>query len=152
MTKTNTYEELPNNICPLTEIFQKVVSLLNRLLKSNAIIKEQHKELHPHRDKLVLAHLYFIPKSRKPLTPLRPISSCINGPTACISSFLQFLLGPVFLKVAQQTTFTSGIDVVRALQKYRDSGRLKPTTLFVTFDVTDLYTMIPRQGAIDRLS
>ena len=60
-------------------------------------------------------------------------------------------MAPVFLKVAQQTTFISGIDVVRSLEKYRESGRLKPTTLFVTFDVTDLYTMIPREGAIDRL-
>ncbi len=53
--------------------------------------------------------------------------------------------------MAQETTFISGIDVVRALEKYRDSGRLKPTTLFVTFDVTNLYTMIPRDETINRL-
>ena len=34
------------------------------------------------------------------------------------------------------------------MESYRDSGRLLPTTLFVTFDVTNLYTMIPRDGAI----
>jgi hypothetical protein len=40
---------------------------------------------------------------------------------------------------------------VRALEKYGDSGRLLPTTQFITFDVTDLYTMIPRDGALAAL-
>ncbi|CAF4221148.1 unnamed protein product [Adineta steineri] len=34
------------------------------------------------------------------------------------------------------------------MESYRDSGRLLPTTLFITFDVSNLYTMIPRDGAI----
>ena len=34
------------------------------------------------------------------------------------------------------------------MESYRDSGRLLTTTLFVTFDVTNLYTMIPRDGAM----
>jgi hypothetical protein len=34
------------------------------------------------------------------------------------------------------------------MESYRNSGRLLPTTLFITFDVCNLYTMIPHDGAI----
>ena len=34
------------------------------------------------------------------------------------------------------------------MELYRDRGRLSSNTTFVTFDVTDLYTMIPRDGAL----
>ncbi|CAF4259959.1 unnamed protein product, partial [Rotaria magnacalcarata] len=47
--------------------------------------------------------------------------------------------------------FINGIDFVRQIENYRNSGRLLPTTLFVTFDITNLYTMIPRHGAIAAL-
>ena len=55
------------------------------------------------------------------------------------------------MKVAQKTTYINGYDLIRALEKYASEGRLLPTTLFVTFDVADLYTMIPRQGALEAL-
>ena len=67
-------------------------------------------------------------------------------------SFLDELLSPIFVQVAQTTTFINGIDLVRALEKYRDKGHLLPTTQFINFDVTDLYTMIPRDGALAALS
>lgn len=53
--------------------------------------------------------------------------------------------------VAKQTTFVNGLDLIRHLDSYRDSGKLTPMTQFITFDVTDLYTMIPRNGALDVL-
>jgi hypothetical protein len=53
------------------------------------------------------------------------------------------------LKVARKTTYINGFDLIRALEKYASEGRLLPTTLFVTFDMADLYTMIPRQGAVE---
>ncbi|CAF3894475.1 unnamed protein product [Rotaria sp. Silwood1] len=61
------------------------------------------------------------------------------------------MVSPVFLRVARKTTFINGIDLVRALEKYVTDGQLKPTTLFITFDVENLYTMIPRQGALEAL-
>ena len=76
-------------------------------------------------------------------TPLRPIISSLKGPTIGVSHFLDHLLRPVFDCVAEQTTFINGIDLVRQLENYRDSGQLRASTQFVTFDVTDLYTMIP---------
>ncbi|CAF4253812.1 unnamed protein product [Rotaria sordida] len=105
----------------------------------------------PKIDSLELAHLHFIPKPHKPDTSLRPIVAAIHAPATEISKFLNDLLAPIFLRVARQTTFINSIDLVRALEKYAANGHLKPTTLFITFDVENLYTMIPRQGALEVL-
>jgi hypothetical protein len=75
----------------------------------------------------------------------------MNGPTIGVSHFLDHLLRPIFDFVAEQTTFINGIDLIRQLEKYRDSGHLRSSTQFITFDVTDLYTMIPRNGALEAL-
>ena len=84
--------------------------------------------------------------------PLRPIMSYKQSPAMYISKFLNDMLAPLYLKVARKTTYISGIDVIRQLEQYLNNGRLLPTTQFVIFDVTDLYTMIPRDGAIDALA
>ena len=73
----------------------------------------------------------------------------MHGPTNRVSHLLDRLLRPIFDRAAKETTFIHGIDLVRHLEKYRDSSRLLPFTQFVTFDVTDLYTMIPRSGALE---
>ena len=75
----------------------------------------------------------------------------MNGPSTGVSHFLDGLLRPLFDRAAKQTTFVNGIDLVRQLQTYRNAGHLSSSTRFVTFDVTDLYTMIPRNGAIEAL-
>lgn len=56
------------------------------------------------------------------------------------------------MSVARDTTYINGIDVVRKLEAYVANGHLKSTTQFVTADVIDLYTMIPRQGALEALA
>ena len=75
----------------------------------------------------------------------------MNGPSTGVSHFLDQLLRPLFDLVAQETTFVNGIDLFRKLEKYHDNGHLLPSTQFITFDVTDLYTMIPRNGALEAL-
>jgi hypothetical protein len=60
-------------------------------------------------------------------------------------------LAPIFLTVARQTTVINSIDIIRKLQHYVLDGHLKVSTQFITMDVTDLYTMIPRQGALEAL-
>ena len=65
-----------------------------------------------------------------------------------ISHFLDQVLRPIFDHAAKESTFVNGIQFVRRMELYRDRGRLSSTTTFVTFDVTDLYTMIPRDGAL----
>jgi hypothetical protein len=68
-----------------------------------------------------------------------------------VSHFLDLVLRPMFNRVARSSTFINDIDFVRQLEHYRDQGRLSSTTLFITFDVTDLYTMIPRDGTLAAL-
>jgi hypothetical protein len=69
-----------------------------------------------------------------------------------MSKFLNDLLAPIFLTVTRETTVINSIDIIRKLQHYVTDGHLKVTTQFITMDVTDLYTMIPRQGALEALA
>ncbi len=57
----------------------------------------------------------------------------------------------MFDQVAKDTTLINSIDFVRQMENYQASGRLLPTTLFITFDVSNLYPMIPQDGAIRAL-
>lgn len=68
------------------------------------------------------------------------------------SKFLNDILAPIFLSVARETTFINDIDVIRRLEQYCNDGYFKATTKFLTIDVTDLYTMIPRDGALEALA
>ena len=151
MVDTEAYEEISKNECPLTENLRLVTTLLNSLLKRNAINQYQHKTMSPNIVTLELGHLHFMPKPHKPDTPLRPIGAAMHAPSTAMSAFLNDLLAPVFLRVAQATTFINSTGVIRALEKYTSEGRLQPATLFVIYDVANLYTMIPRQGALDAL-
>ncbi|CAF4333553.1 unnamed protein product, partial [Rotaria sordida] len=151
MIETEAYQEISNERCILSENLRLVTMLLASLLENRAINHEQHKKMSPKIDSLELAHLHFTPKPHKPDTPLRPIVAAIHAPATEISKLLNDLLAPIFLRVARQTTFINGIDLVRTLEKYAANGHLKPTTLFITFDVENLYTMIPRQGALEVL-
>ena len=65
MTRTNAYEEITSNRCPLADNLQAVTTLLDSLLKNCRIAKNQYKQMHPNIHKLELAHLYFIPKAHK---------------------------------------------------------------------------------------
>ena len=82
---------------------------------------------------------------------MRPIVAGINAPTTRISKFLNDLLAPIYLRVARETTFTNSVQVVRQLEKYAASGQLTSTTRFITADVKNLYTMIPRDGGREAL-
>jgi hypothetical protein len=65
MSRTNAYQEITSGLCPLGDIIKTVTTMLDRLLKANAITKQQYLELKPKRNKLVLAHIYFVPKPHK---------------------------------------------------------------------------------------
>ena len=69
-----------------------------------------------------------------------------------ISKFLNDLSAPIYLKVILQYTFINDIDVIRRLEQYTSDVYLQSATKFVTIDVENLYTMIPRQGALDALA
>ncbi|CAF1506685.1 unnamed protein product [Adineta ricciae] len=147
MTKTNAYKELSNgnNLC--ADHLHKVLSIIDPLLKTKAInLKWWKSKMRPDSKTIELAHLYFIPKAHKVNTPLRPIVSSIKAAATGVSHFLDQILRPLYDQVAKSSTFINDIDFVRQLEHYRDSGRFRLTTTFVTFDVTDLYTMIPHNG------
>lgn len=65
-----------------------------------------------------------------------------------ISHFLDQVLRPLYNQVARRTTIIDSIHFIRRLEFYRDCNRLLSTTKFITFDVADLYTMIPRDGVL----
>ncbi|CAF2892523.1 unnamed protein product [Rotaria sp. Silwood2] len=152
MNKTNAYQEISSGICPLADNLHLVILLLDHLVQRNEITNEQYKQMYPNLKTLELAHIYFNLKVHKPEMSVRPIVASINAPARQISSFLDELLTPIYNYVTKDITFINGIDVVRKLQEYQQQGYLTSTTLFLTFDVADLYTMIPRDGAIAALT
>ena len=61
---------------------------------------------------------------------------------------LDRLIRPLFDEYVKQTTIIDGVDLIRRLERYVDLGLLKPTTHLCTFDITDLYTMLPQEESI----
>ncbi|CAF4046239.1 unnamed protein product [Rotaria sordida] len=152
MSKTNAYQEIISGICPLADDLHSVLILLDYLLKHNRITKEQYKQMYPNLKTLELAHIYFNLKVHKPEMSVRSILASINAPARQISSFLDQLITPIYNYVTKDVTFINSIDLIRKLNEYQQQDYLTSTTLFVIFDVTDLYTMIPRDGAIAALT
>jgi hypothetical protein len=76
----------------------------------------------------------------------------IHAPATLASKFLNDLLAPIFIRVNREHTFINDIDVIRKLEKYAANGYLTLTTKFITIDVENLYTMIPREGALAALA
>ena len=71
--------------------------------------------------------------------------------TTQISKLLDRLIRPIFDKNVRSTTIIDGVDLIRRLQTYASNGYLKSTTLFCTFDITDLYNMLPQEESLDIL-
>ncbi|CAF4324893.1 unnamed protein product, partial [Rotaria magnacalcarata] len=57
----------------------------------------------------------------------------------------------IFDKHARSTTIIDGVDLIHRLEAYTTNGYLKPKTYFCTFDITDLYTMLPQEESLDIL-
>jgi hypothetical protein len=75
----------------------------------------------------------------------------IHAPATLASKFLNDLLAPIYLTVDRKHTFINDIDVIRQLESYATDGYLTSTTNFITIDVENLFTMIPRDGALAAL-
>ncbi|CAM4986513.1 unnamed protein product [Rotaria socialis] len=139
------------NSNPLWSVFDKVIILLNDLRSKKYILSWQLDKMMPKRETVQLAYLYFIPKPHKAGTPLRPIVSSMNMPTTGISKFLDKLIRPIFDKHARSTTIIDGVDLIHRLEAYTTNGHLIPKTYLCTFDITDLYTMLPQEESLDIL-
>ncbi|CAF3091551.1 unnamed protein product [Rotaria socialis] len=139
------------NSNPLWSVFDKANVLLNDLRSKKHILSSQLDKMMPKWEKVQLAYLYFIPKPHKAGTPLRPILSSMNMPTTRISKFLDELIPPIFDKLARSTRIIHGVDSIHRLEAYAANGYLKQKTYLCTFDITDLYTMLPQEKSLDIL-
>ncbi|CAF4184958.1 unnamed protein product, partial [Rotaria magnacalcarata] len=83
--------------------------------------------------------------------PVRPIENTINAPTTNVSNYLDEIIRPIFDKECQNTTIIDGTSLIQALHQYMRKGLFKSTTLFCTFDVRNLYTMLPQEEALNVL-
>src|SRR5271163_1041752 len=76
----------------------------------------------------------------------------MNTPTTGISKFLDQLLRPLFDKHVRSTTIIDGVDLIHRLDTYVENNYLQPTTQLCTFDITDLYTMLPQEESLNVLT
>jgi len=65
MVKTEAYEEITNGRCPLADNLYAVQTLLDYLLKKNALTKQQHNKISPKLNNLQLDHYNGLPKPHK---------------------------------------------------------------------------------------
>ena len=75
----------------------------------------------------------------------------IRAATTGISHFLDDLIRPLFDRHATPKPIVDGHHLLRQLDQYTRNGCLQPTTLFCTFDITNLYTMLPQNESLDTL-
>ncbi|CAF1393904.1 unnamed protein product, partial [Rotaria magnacalcarata] len=136
---------------PFNEILDKVIQLLNTLRGKDLIRKWQYEQMMPDRTTCELAHLYFNTKTHKDGIPVRPIESTIHAATTKISKFLDKILRPVFDDKCKDTIIIDGASLITELSKYNKKDLLKSTTLFCTFDIRNLYTMLPQEQTLDIL-
>ena len=72
--------------------------------------------------------------------------------TTEISKFLDKLICPLFDKYIRQMTIVYGVDLLDKFQNYIEKGHFNSSTLFVTFAITNLYTMLPQEELLTILS
>ncbi|CAF0944026.1 unnamed protein product [Rotaria sordida] len=142
MEKAQAYECLGNED-PLSDLINRTNEYLLDLRLAKWITQKQYELVSIKPNEVELAHLYYLPKAHKPDTSLRPIISGLKHPTIKISKFLDDLLRPLFDKMAQETTITSGFELVKKLNEW-STLNMNQNTIFCTIDVIDLYTMIPQ--------
>ena len=82
---------------------------------------------------------------------MRPIENTMRAPTKNISTSLDDILRPIFNDKCKTTTIVDGAQLITELLNHSKRGLLRPTTLFCTFDIRNLYTMLPQDEALNIL-
>ncbi len=141
MQKTDAYLEIEKS--PLGSMIEKTENLLRDLVNRNLLPGKYFEKLNPNREEAELPHLYYNPKDHKIGEPLRPIVSGMKSPTQKISAFLDQIIRPIFNKLTPYS-LTNSIELLEHLKNHGTTDQ----TLLYTFDITDLYTMIPQQESI----
>ncbi|CAF2075965.1 unnamed protein product [Rotaria magnacalcarata] len=141
MNKTNAYREIQSS--PLRETIEKTDKFLRNLVSNKRILQALLDKLRPSLIESELPHLYYNPKDHKINEPLRPIVSGMKSPLAKLSSFLDKNIRPLFDRHTPYSTSNSMIFLKR-LKEFKTTNE----TNMYTFDVTDLYTMIPQKESV----
>ena len=141
MKKTDAYKEIEKS--PLKEMIENTEQLLRDLVNRNLLPGKYFEKLKPNHEEAELPHLYYNPKDHKVGEPLRPIVSGMKSPTQRISAFLDQLIRPIFDQLTPYS-LTNSIEFLKHLKQHKTDDK----TLLYTFDITDLYTMIPQQESI----
>ena len=141
MKKTDAYIEIEES--PLSKMIENTENLLRDLMHRKLLPAKYFEKLRPNAIESELPHLYYNPKDHKVGEPLRPIVSGMKSPTQKISAFLDQIIRPVFDRVTPYSLRNS----IELLKKLKDHVTTDQTLLY-TFDITDLYTMIPQQESI----
>ncbi|CAF4541579.1 unnamed protein product [Didymodactylos carnosus] len=141
MAKTDAYTEISEH--PLKQMIDSTNKLLRDLLEQKRIPASVFEKLKPPQD-CELPHLYYNPKDHKPGVPLRPIVAGLKSPITPISKYLDKTLRPIFEKYTQHYTLQNTYVFWNHLDKHPTTE----DTILATFDITDLYTMIPQKESI----
>lgn len=96
-------------------------------------------------------NFYFVLSEFKDNIPVRPIQSTIHASTTKISKFLDKMIRPIFNDKCSATTIIDSVHLLKGLHTYAKKGLLKPSTLFCSFDIRNLYTMLPQEESLDIL-
>ena len=139
--KTDAYKEIEKS--PLKEMIEKTEQLLRDLVNRNLLPGKYFEKLKSNHEKAELPHLYYNPKDHKVGEPLRPVVSGLKSPTQRISAFLDQLIRPIFDQLTPYI-LTNSIEFLKHSKQHKTDEK----TLLYTFDITDLYTMIPQQESI----
>ena len=149
MTKTKAYQEL-GETNPLESLVERTNSFLRDLWVNKHITQRHYEKVNVNKEEAEIVHLYFLPKTHKPRTPLRPIMSGLKSPTTAISRWLDGILRPLFDRLASETTIANETQLIKQVERW-SAQYLTLATSSITMDVTDLYTMIPQEGGIRAL-
>ncbi|XP_065672126.1 uncharacterized protein LOC136089953 [Hydra vulgaris] len=135
------YRELQTD--QTNKIVRGITDMSKYMLKLHKINEQTADFLLPHepcRPPL----FYGLPKIHKPNIPLRPIVSACSGPTDNLSEYLTKFIQP--LVESLPAYIKDSIHFLNMLQNIRlQSSEI----IFVTADVTSLYTNIPHRDGID---
>lgn len=83
---------------------------------------------------------------------MHPMLTCfVDEPFNAIGRFLNSLLEPFYEQTMCSSICQSGIDAIRAFEKYADEGHLQSTTLLVHIQIHDLCTIFTHDFMIEAL-
>jgi hypothetical protein len=72
----------------------------------------------------------------------------IKSATRLISDFLDERIRPLFNKYNKDNIIIDGVNLITRLEEYAANGYIKASTLFCTFDINNLFTMLPQDESI----